>query len=60
MPGYRPVPENFEDRISDELKTLMEFPAYQADNMQRFRSLYAEAGAQPERLRYGWLRSRGA
>jgi hypothetical protein len=60
MPGYRPVPENFEDRISDELKTLMEFPAYQADNMQRFRSLYAEAGAQPEHLRYGWLRSRGA
>jgi hypothetical protein len=59
LPAYRPVPGNFEERISDELKSLMEFPDYQADNLQRFRSLYAEAGARPDHLRYGWVRHAG-
>ncbi len=58
LPTYRPVPADFEDRIGDELKTLLEFPDYRADNMQRFRALYAEAGAQPDHRRYGWVRAR--
>ena len=58
LPSYRPVPEDFEDRISDELKTLLEFPDYTADNMTRFRKRYAEAGARPDHLQYGWIRAR--
>lgn len=55
--AYRPVPQNFESRISDELKTLLEFPGYTADNMARFRRNYVAAGAAPEHLRYGWIRA---
>jgi hypothetical protein len=56
LPSYRPVPEDFEDRISDELKTLLEFPGFAADNMSRFKQRYAEAGATPDHVRYGWIR----
>ena len=51
------MPADFEDRISDELKTLMEFPDYTADNMTRFKQRYAEVGAAPDHLRYGWIRT---
>ena len=57
LPGYRPVPEDFENRISDELKTLLEFPEYQADNMERLRAVYADAGGQPAHTRYGWVKA---
>jgi hypothetical protein len=53
--GYRPVPSDFESRISDELKTLMEFPGYTADNMTRLKKSYLAAGAAPEHRRYGWV-----
>ena len=56
LPSYRPVPADFEGRISDELKTLLEFPGYTADNMTRFKQRYADAGAAPDHLRYGWIR----
>jgi uncharacterized protein len=55
---YRPVPADFEQRMSPELKTLMEFPDYAADNMMRVRQRYAELGAEPDHLRYGWVRAR--
>jgi hypothetical protein len=53
--GYRPVPRDFEGRISDELKTLLEFPGYTADNMTRLKHNYVAAGAAPEHRRYGWV-----
>ena len=56
LPSYRPVPADFEGRIPDELKTLLEFPGYTADNMTRFKQRYADAGAAPDHLRYGWIR----
>ena len=56
LPKYGPVPADFERRISDELKTLLEFPGYTADNMTRFKQRYAEAGPAPDYLRYGWIR----
>ena len=52
---YNPVPRDFEGRISDELKTLLEFPGYAADNMTRLKQTYAAAGAAPEHRRYGWV-----
>ena len=57
LPSYRPVPADFEDRISDELKNLLEFPDYSVDNMTRFKQRYAELGAAPDHLRYGWIRT---
>jgi hypothetical protein len=56
LPSYRPVPADFEGRISDELKTLLEFPGFAADNMTRLKQRYADAGAAPDHLRYGWIR----
>ncbi len=54
---YRPVPADYEDRISDELKTLLEFPGYTADNMSRFKERYAALGPTPSNTRYGWMRT---
>ena len=56
LSSYNAVPDDFESRISDELKTLLEFPGYTADNMTRFKQRYAEVGASPSHRRYGWIR----
>lgn len=55
---YQPVPEDYESRISDELKTLMEFPGFAADNMSRFKDAYAATDAERSNTRYGWVRTR--
>jgi uncharacterized protein len=54
---YRPVPADFEQRMSNELKTIMEFPGFANDNLAQFRSKYREIGAAPEHKRYGWVRT---
>ena len=43
--------------MTNELKTLLEFPAFTADNMSKFKENYAASGAQPENQRYGWIRT---
>jgi predicted TIM-barrel fold metal-dependent hydrolase len=53
---YKPVPADYATRIPDELKTLMEFPGFEADNLTRMRTQYQAAGAHPSNTRYGWLR----
>ncbi|MCZ6653913.1 MAG: amidohydrolase family protein [Planctomycetota bacterium] len=53
---YKPVPKDYESRISTELKTLLEFPGYTADNMSRFKEAYAASEAEPSNTRYGWIR----
>ena len=55
---YRPVPTDYESRISDELKTIMEFPGYTADNMSKFKNKYAELGGTSSNTRYGWMRTK--
>jgi predicted TIM-barrel fold metal-dependent hydrolase len=55
---YRPVPEDYMSRMDDELKTIMEFPGYTADNMTKMREVYQASGASPSNTRYGWLRTR--
>lgn len=57
LPSYRPVPADFEQRMSNELKTIMEMPDFAGDNLARFRNKYRELGAVPEHKRYGWIRS---
>ena len=54
---YRPVPTDYEDRISDELKTIMEFPGYTADNLSKVKAQYAALGPRPSHTRYGWMRT---
>ena len=52
---YRPVPPDYASRIPDELKTLLEFPGYTADNLSKMRSEYLAKGAVPSNTRYGWI-----
>lgn len=55
---YKPVPKDYESRMSKELKTIMEFPGYTADNMATFKEKYAASGAERSNTRYGWIRRR--
>ena len=52
---FKPVPADYEKRITNELKRIMEFPGYTADNMSRFKDKYAALGAQPSNTRL-WRR----
>jgi hypothetical protein len=54
---FKPVPADYESRIPTELKTLLEFPGFAADNMSRFEEAYAASGAEPSNTRYGWIRA---
>jgi hypothetical protein len=55
---FKPVPKDYESRMTNELKTIMEFPGYTADNMSRFRENYVASGGQPSNTRYGWIRTK--
>jgi predicted TIM-barrel fold metal-dependent hydrolase len=55
---YRPVPLNYNALMDDELKRVMEFPGFTADNMSRMKKEYLASGALPHHTRYGWLRTR--
>jgi len=54
---FKAVPKDYERMISNELKTILEFPGYTADSMQKWREEYAAAGAEPSHVRYGWVRA---
>ena len=51
---YRPVPADYESRISDDLKTILEFPGFAGDNIARMREAHLAAGVEPSHTRYGW------
>lgn len=55
---YRPVPENYEALIPDDLKTLLEFPGFTADNLSKMKETYVAMGAEPSNTRYGWIRTK--
>jgi predicted TIM-barrel fold metal-dependent hydrolase len=55
---YKPIPKDFEQRMSKELKTIMEFPGYTADKMADFKEKYAAIGTEPTYTRYGWVRTK--
>ena len=54
--AYRPVPEDYESRMSDELKTLLEFGELAADNMEKIRETHLALNLPPEIMRYGWIK----
>jgi hypothetical protein len=56
---YTPVPANYEALIPDELKTIMEFPGFVADNLSKMKAAYqAWGGGERSNTRYGWIRTR--
>jgi hypothetical protein len=56
---YKPVPKDYESRMTGELKTLLEFGQLRADNMQKMKETYAALAIEPDHTRYGWMRVRG-
>jgi hypothetical protein len=57
--AYKPVPRDYESRMSDQLKTLMEFGKLSADNLSKMKQTYANLAVQPDHIRYGWIRASG-
>ncbi len=55
---FKPVPKDYETRMSKELKTVMESPGFAADNMSHLKEQYAAMGREPSHSRYGWIRSK--
>jgi predicted TIM-barrel fold metal-dependent hydrolase len=53
---FKPVPADYEQRIPDQLKRVLEMPGYTADNMMRLKEKYAALGGEPSHTRYGWIR----
>ena len=53
---FRDVPADYEQRMSEDFKTLFEFPGYVADNMSRIKSTYANLALPRNQDRYGWVR----
>src|SRR6266550_1056346 len=48
---FKPVPKDYEKRMSKELKTLMELPGFTADNLSRFKENYVATGGMPDNTR---------
>ena len=69
---YKPVPEDYADRITLELKQILEDPSvpprasapaspfaqYEGDGLAKIKHAYTEAGGTRSNTRYGWLRTR--
>jgi hypothetical protein len=57
------LPEDFEERIPNSLKVLLEFPpnppnqTAEKDNLSKFRERYQALGVEPSHTRYGWIRT---
>jgi hypothetical protein len=56
---FKPVPKDYEKRMSKELKTVMELPGFTADNMSKLKENYVATGGEPSNTRYGWIRTKG-
>ena len=53
---YKPVPKDYESRMSDQLKTVLEFGQLRADNMAKMKDTYVALAIEPDHTRYGWMR----
>ncbi len=51
---FNPVPPDFERRMPQGLRSVMEIAAYD-DNMSKIRERYAALGREPSHTRYGWV-----
>jgi hypothetical protein len=55
---YKPVPANYESLIPPQLKAILEFQGYKADNFTKMKQRYAELGGERSNVRHGWIRTR--
>jgi len=55
---YKPVPNDYESRMTGELKTLLEFGQLRSDNMSKMKDTYIALAIEPDHTRYGWMRVR--
>jgi predicted TIM-barrel fold metal-dependent hydrolase len=55
---FKPVPKDYEKRMSKELKTTMELTGFTADNMSKFKEQYLASGGERSNVRYGWIRTK--
>jgi hypothetical protein len=51
------VPADFQNRMTNDFKTLLEFPGFHSDNFSRMKARYLAEGAAPDHTRYGWIRT---
>jgi len=51
------VPSDFEARVPNALKTLLEFRGFASDNFSKMKARYLADGAAPDHTRYGWIRT---
>jgi uncharacterized protein len=52
---FKPVPRDYEQRMTTDLKRIMEIPAARADNLSKIREDYLALGPEPNSTRYGWM-----
>ena len=55
--AYKPVPKDYESRMTDELKTVLEFGQLRADNLSKMKETYIALAIEPDHTRYGWMRA---
>jgi len=53
---FKPVPKDYEKRITPDLRRIMELPISRGDNMARMKEQYAALGLERGFKRYGWIR----
>jgi hypothetical protein len=56
--AYRPVPKDYESRMTKELKTLLEVGQFRGDNLSKMKETYLALAIEPDHTRYGWMRVR--
>jgi predicted TIM-barrel fold metal-dependent hydrolase len=52
---FKPLPKDYEQRIPDQLKKVLELPPFKADNLSRIKEQYAALDVEPTLTRYGWV-----
>jgi uncharacterized protein len=54
--SYKAVPKDYESRMTEKLKTVLEFGQLRADNMAKMKETYVALAIEPDHTRYGWMR----
>jgi hypothetical protein len=55
--SYKPVPKDYESRMTPALKTILEVGQLPGDNMAKMKETYAALAIEPDYTRYGWVRT---
>jgi len=53
---FKPVPKDYEKRMTPELRRIMELPAQTGDNLSKIKEQYVALGVERRNTRYGWIR----